>query len=129
MPGAAFGLGDLASVPFPWIIRRFDWGNGQAAKDEQLALGSPALLVLGTANDTPAAWLRAGEALALVLLDATSVGLSASFLNQPIEVEHLRAELTRVLSVEGWPQLLLRVGYGRQVPSTPRRPVEEVLMG
>ena len=127
MPGSAFGVGDLMSLPFPWIIRTFDWGDGQAAKDRQLATGSPALLVLGTDEDSPGAWLRTGEALALLLLDATAAGLSASFLNQPVEVAELRPLLAHRLELHGMPQLVLRLGYGEPVPPTPRRAVEEVL--
>jgi hypothetical protein len=128
MPGLAFGVGDLASIPFPWVIRTFDWGNGQAAKDRQLALGSPALLLLGTESDDERSWLQAGEALALLLLQATAAGLEASFLNQAIEVPHVRPKLGRVLGLHGPPQLLLRVGYGVDVPATPRRPLAEVLI-
>ena len=128
MPGTAFGIGALVSVPFPWVVRTFDWGDGQAAKDRQLAVGSPALVLLGTEADRPDAWLRVGEALALLLLDATTAGLAASFLNQPIEVPDLRPVLARRLGVTGVPQLLLRLGYGIGVPPTPRRDVADVLL-
>ena len=127
MPGTAFGLPDLASLPFPWIIRTFDWGNGQAAKDRQLATESPALVSLGTDVDVPQAWLRADEALGMMLLHACAAGISASFLNQPIEVPALRSRLAGVTGVGGFPQLLLRLGYGSAIPPTPRRDVDEVL--
>jgi nitroreductase len=128
MPGAVHGAGNLASLMAPWIIRSFDWGNGQAAKDRQLAAGSPALLLIGTHADEPAVWLRTGEALGRMLLVATRHGLAASFLNQPIEVPALRPAISRTLGLSGMPQLLLRVGYGPPAAATPRRPVDEVLM-
>ena len=128
MPGYAFGLGDLMSYAGPLLIRTFDWGNGQAAKDRQLAAGSPVLAVLGTESDGPAEWLRAGQALDRVLLTATANGISASFLNQPIEVSELRPRLADLLDTQGFPQILLRMGYGPAVRPTPRRPVSEVLV-
>ena len=128
IPGYSQGVGDLASLAGPWIIRTFDWGNGRAACDRQLAEGSPALVVLGTDDDTPEAWVRAGEALARMLLLATLHGLSASFLNQPIEIAELRQRLTYTLGLVGPPQLLLRLGYGPEVPPTPRRDLEDVLL-
>ena len=127
MPGYAFGIGDFASNLGPFILRTFDWGNGQAAKDLQLALGSPVLAVLGSKTDTPESWLHIGQALATVLLKLTTEGLSASFLNQPIEVAKLRPQLQELLDLEGHPQLLLRIGYGPEVQPTPRRGVKEVL--
>lgn len=127
IPGWAEGMGDLASHAGPFVIRTFDLGKGQAAKDRQITLGSPALVVLGTDNDTPLDWLAAGQALARVLLRARSEDVWASFLNQPVEVEALRHEVARVVGRNGSPQALLRLGRAADVPPTPRRAVRQVL--
>ena len=116
------------SAAGPLVVRTFDMGNGQAAKDRQLAEGSPVLAILGTEDDTPTDWLAAGQALAGVLLRAQAEGVAASFLNQPIEVPELRPQLRDAIGRSGFPQLLLRMGYGPEVKPTPRRTVEEVLI-
>ena len=126
MPGSAFGHSDLTSKLGPFVVRRFDWGRGRAARDEELALGSPVLAVLATDGDGPADWLAAGQALGRLLLRATTDDVAASFLNQPVEVDELRPEVER-LAGPGHPQLVLRLGYAKEVAATPRRPVEEVL--
>jgi hypothetical protein len=128
MPGYALGLGELASVAAPLAIRTFDVGRGQAAEHEALVRGSPVLAVFTTPGDTPADWLAAGQALARVLLRAEVEGVSASFLNQPIEVPELRDQLQILIGGHGVPQLLIRLGYGRTVRATPRRPVTDVLI-
>jgi hypothetical protein len=128
MPGYGFGLGELESVAAPLLIRTFDMGRGRAAKDEELAHGSPVLAVLGTSDDTAAAHLAAGQAVARVLLKLTTENLSASFLNQPNEVPALRARLAKTIDQPGWPQMLMRIGYGPAARHTPRRPVAEVLL-
>jgi hypothetical protein len=128
IPASAMGVPLLASFVFPLILRTFDWGDGQAAKDRQLAAGSPVLALLSTSDDTPASWLNAGQALQRVLLTATAEGLSASFLNQPIEVAALRPQLANLAGITGKPQLLLRFGYGAAVEPTPRRDMADVLM-
>ena len=128
IPGYAVGIGDLASYLGPMLVRTFDWGSGRAAKDRQLAEGSPLLLVIGTSADTPDAWIQTGQALARMLLRATSLGLSASFLNQPIEVPELRQRLSRVIEAAGFPQLLLRMGFGQPTRPTPRRPLDDVII-
>ena len=127
MPGYAFGFGDLMSLAGPFAIRTFDTGKGQAAKDRELAEGSPVLAILGTVADTPPEWLRAGQALARVLLRARAEGVWASFMNQPIEVSELRPRLQGLVGQEGFPQLLVRMGYARAVRPTPRRPADEVI--
>lgn len=129
MPGYAFGIGDLASYAGPLVVRRFDWGDRRAAEDRELAEGSPVLAVLGTDRDTPAAWTCAGQALDRVLLRAAADGVSASYLNQPVELPELRPRVTDLLDREGWAQIVLRMGYGPEVErSTPRRPVSEVML-
>ena len=129
MPGYAFGFGDLMAAAAPFVIRTFDTGTGQAARDRDLALGSPVLAVLGTAGDTPRDWMAAGQALERVLLRARVEGVAASFLNQPVEVPDLRLEVQMLTGFMGYPQLVLRLGYGGNAGPTPRRPVEEVLVG
>jgi len=128
VPGYAFGFGDIMSAAGPLVVRTFDVGEGQAAKDRQLTEGSPALVVLGTDADSPSDWLAAGQALARVLLRAQAEGVAASFLNQPIEVPELRPQLRDTIGRIGFPQLLLRMGYGAEARPTPRRTVEEVLI-
>ncbi|WP_457653236.1 Acg family FMN-binding oxidoreductase [Rhodocaloribacter sp.] len=128
IPSRALGFAGPRAYAGPLVIRTFDWGRGQAARDRQLAEGSPALLVLSTRADTPPAWLTAGQALERALLRATDLGLCASFLNQPVEVKPLRAEVRELIGGERLPQLVLRMGYGAGVRPTPRRAVHEVLL-
>ncbi|MBD0359524.1 MAG: nitroreductase [Nitrososphaeraceae archaeon] len=128
MPGYAFGYSDIMSYMGPFVIRTFDVGKGQAAKDRQLAVGSPILAILGTKSDEPMDWLKAGMALSKMLLLSRSKNVWSSFLNQPIEVPELRPRVQEVVKEEkGFPQLMIRMGYGLDVKPTPRRPVDEVL--
>ncbi len=128
VPGYAHGLGAFASAVGPFVARNFDWGPLAAAKDEQLALASAALAVLVAPADTPRLWLATGRALAHVLLEATALGLASSFLNQAVELLSLRLRLIEELSLQGKPQLVIRLGRPlRHAPPTPRRSIDEVL--
>jgi nitroreductase len=128
IPGYAMGMNELVSMASPLVIRTFDLGNGQAAKDRDLAKGSPVLMVLGTEGDTPRDWVKVGEVLARVLLHAAFHDAYASYLNQPIEVAELRTLLRDLVGKGGYPQIVLRMGYGPEPELTPRRPVAEVLI-
>jgi len=128
MPGSSQGLSDLASRLAPLVVRTFDLGGRRAARDHQLAVGSPLLAVLGTQGDEERDWIRAGEALSRVLLHVTALGMAASFLNQPVEVAALRGRLGELVGMAGHPQLVLRIGYPlAEVEPTPRRPIREVV--
>jgi hypothetical protein len=87
------------------------------------------LAVLGTADDRPSDWLRAGEALQRVLLESARHGLGASPYDGVVEVPVARAQLRRELAAVGHPQAILRLGApGRTVRGRHRRLVE-VLTG
>jgi nitroreductase len=127
MPAHSFEL-PAPLAPFaPIVVRTFDVGKGAAAHDRKIADGSPVLAILRTEGDTPRDWLAAGQALGRVLLRAAQDDLSASFLNQPVEVAELRAAVGR-LAGGRVPQIVLRLGYGPAVKPTPRRPLRDVVL-
>ena len=129
--GYGLGLSDVMAALGPLVVRTFDTGRRQAARDRQLAQGAPHLAVVSTAADDPVAWVAAGRALARVLLRLAAHGATASFLSQPVEIPTLRARVADLVSHRdcGVPQLLLRIGHGPDVPPEPRRPVDDVLVG
>lgn len=128
IPGFAQGAGALPAYAGPAVVRTFDLGKGQAAKHREIALYSPVLAVLGTDTDTREDWLAAGQALANLLLRARVEDVWASFINQPIEVPELRPQLAMIIGRVGFPQLLLRLGFGPEVKPTPRRSAQEVII-
>jgi hypothetical protein len=83
--------------------------------------------VLVTAADTPADWVRAGQALHRMLLHAATRWVFASLQSQPLESSVRRAELRARLGLAGRPQLLLQFGRANTAPATARRPVSETL--
>ncbi len=86
----------------------------------------PLVAVLATAGDTVLDQVRAGQALQRVLLTATTAGLSASFLSQPMEVAYTRGALRQLIGGRDHPQTVLRLGYGQSVAQTRRRSVAQV---
>jgi hypothetical protein len=98
--------------------RQFANIEGAAAGQRALVEASPAVALLTTADDTTASWLAAGQALQHMLLTATIAGVSASYLNPPIELAQLRPRLAQVFGSKRKPQVLLRLGYGRAISPT-----------
>lgn len=95
--------------------------------------GSDGLVVLYAEDDSPVSWLRAGEGLSALWLDAVRSGLSVVPLSHVLEVEETRAALRHtVLGGLAVPLLLVRVGWqaisrSQLVPTT-RRPLDQVLL-
>ncbi len=108
------------------IGRRFPPGLDNSSTTE---IDRSTVLVLSTDSDGRAAWLRVGEALSAVLLEATVAGLSTCPLTHMTELRQGREMIRELLPDRGVPQALIRVGTtAKKIPprQTPRRPVESV---
>jgi hypothetical protein len=86
------------------------------------------LVLLCTTGDSPAEWVRAGEALERILLEITRHGYAASPLTQITEVPAARAQLRAELALPGYPHVLLRVGRAPVTPASRRRRLVDVLV-
>lgn len=125
----AYGLGmsDTRALGHRFAVRLLDIGRSRGARDRSLVEEAPVAVVLGTDGDSPADWLRAGQALQRMLLRARSESVWAAFHNQPVQVRPLRTRLATTIGRQGHPQVVLRLGYGPAPRPEPRRPAEDVL--
>jgi nitroreductase len=129
-PGATDGVPPASAGVRPamqdeWVFRDFQGPERQPGKDYE---SDPLVVVLCSFYDGPLGDLQAGQALQRVLLTATTHGLSASFLSQPVEVRRIREDLRRALGGLLVPQTVLRLGFSTPVPPTPRRSVAELMI-
>ncbi|MFJ9944901.1 Acg family FMN-binding oxidoreductase [Streptomyces erythrochromogenes] len=124
VPADAFGP---RSSRGPSPVRDFGRDGPTADRGWAVFEQRPQLALLGTRTDTRVDWLRAGQALERVLLQATADGLATSMTSQPLEWPELRWTARDPLDSMGHVQMVLRLGYGPQGPGTPRRPVADVL--
>ncbi|MFF1567938.1 Acg family FMN-binding oxidoreductase [Streptomyces sp. NPDC058293] len=108
-------------------VRDFDPSRREPDRAVAVFEEHPQIALLGTVQDTPADWLRAGQAMQRVLLQATLGGLATSLMSQPLEWPELRSSVRDPSSAIGFVHMVFRLGYGPQGAATPRRPVTEVL--
>lgn len=80
---------------------------------------------LGNRADTRS-WITVGRAMQRFLLEATRHGVACAFVNQPVEVAALRPQLASLIGENVRPDLVIRFGYGKPLPYSPRRPASEV---
>jgi len=130
MDGLYSGCTGNPEVP-RWLGRLFV----ARSKPQQLAdadakklLSSSGAVVVASASEDRAAWVRTGQVYERLALAMTSLNIKSAFLNQPIEIAEVRGKLQSALGLkEARPQLLVRFGYADPMPPSLRRPVEQVL--
>ena len=102
------------------------WGLPPTSADTA-ARSAGAICLLTTADDRPADWVNAGQALQRILLTSTAYGVAAVLHSQPLELSWLREFIRTELSGGSYPQLLLRLGTVTQTAASVRRPAASVL--
>jgi nitroreductase len=103
------------------LIRDFDVaGKGWLPRLQQSSLNH-CLMVLGIAKSDRLAWLRGGEALQRILLEATRLDYVVSLASQVVEVGSTRDRLRKKLGLDFHPLLLMRIGRAIPTPASKRR--------
>lgn len=115
--------GDRGAVP----VRDFGLGSSGQMPPVLDVGDDQCLLVVGTAADDQLSWLRAGEALERLWLEATRLDHVASMFSQPVEVRDTRRRLRHEVGGSSWPQALLRIGQAAPNAATRRRRLDEML--
>jgi hypothetical protein len=103
--------------------------KSQNKKDVAHIRSSAAIAVFVSEADDKPHWVDAGRAYERVALQATAMDLRTAFINQPVEVPALRAELATFLGIgRRRADLVIRIGRGPEMPRSFRRPLEQVLV-
>ncbi len=108
--------------------RRFPSIHGPSRQPD-VAEDRSRIVVLTTKADSRLEWLQSGEALSMLLLDATACGLATCSLTHLTEMPQSREIVRNLMGGIGLPQIVIRVGTAPHNDSderTPRRPLMDV---
>jgi hypothetical protein len=90
---------------------------------------SPVIAVFHSDTSERARWVEVGRCYQRFALLATALGLRNAFINQPVEVTSLRPQFAAAFGLGGRrPDLVVRFGYGPEMPRSLRRPPEAVIV-
>ena len=124
----------FGNPPLPRILARpivslFLKPNAQNKSDRKKIDSSSHFVVCTTQRDTIEEWINLGRTLQRFLLKVTEIGIAYAFLNQPCEVAALAFDLREKLPVnKEHPTLIMRIGYAKQIPYSPRKKIETLLV-
>ncbi|MGN6092074.1 MAG: Acg family FMN-binding oxidoreductase [Luteibacter jiangsuensis] len=102
--------------------------DAENRKYESQLRSSAGVAVFVSDKNEPAYWAEAGRCSQRFALQATALQLRHAFINQPVEVPAVRGQFATYLGMGGLrPDLVMRFGYGPELPRSLRRPVEHVI--
>lgn len=89
---------------------------------------SAGVIAFVSERDDRESWVEVGRCYQRFALQATAFGLRHAHINQAVEVPEVRAQFSDYLGIgDRRPDLLVRFGYGPELPKSLRRPVDQVL--
>ena len=122
--------------PVPsWLGRAiFDFAFKAGSENDRYAKqirSSSGIAVFISDGDDKAHWVHVGRSFQRFALQATSLGIRHAFINQPVEVAEIRADVESWLGLGlggGRADLIVRYGCAPPMPRSLRRPVADVIV-
>lgn len=105
----------------------------QNKSDEKKVNSSSHVVLFTVENDSIPEWIQLGRTLEHFLLKTTEAGIATAFINQPCELkvlaEQMQCEVIHQTGKEKRiPVVLLRMGYAKAMPYSPRKERNEVII-
>ncbi len=126
---AVFGAPDLPLILSRNIIQSFLKPRVQNKSDLKKIQSSSHFILFTTKSNFLFNWINLGRLLERYLLKLTAAGISHAYCNQPCELNGLSRQMADGLKLENeYPVVLLRIGYGKDMPYSPRKRVEDVMV-
>lgn len=103
--------------------------DGENEKYTGHVRGSAGVIAFVSQEDNRESWINVGRCYERFALQATAFGLRHAHINQAVEVPEIRAQFADYLGIgERRPDLLVRFGYGPELPRSLRRPIDQVII-
>lgn len=127
--GPVMGNPDVPSWLGKLFMRLAFSSKSQNRKDARNIQSSGAIAVIYSEKNDSRHWIEAGRSYERLALQAAALDLRTAFINQPVEVQHLRPKFAQYLGLgERRPDLVVRIGHGRLAPKSLRRPLDDVVV-
>lgn len=111
------------------ILRAGFSSRQQIAKDAKHVQSSAGIAIFVSNRNDKAQWVEVGRCYERFALQATAPGIRNAFVNQPVEVPSIRPRFATWLGLgHQRPDLVVRFGYGPEMPRSLRRPLDDIIV-
>lgn len=113
----------LGSMIFGFVV------NPENEKFQRQIESSAGIAIFCSHKDDPAHWVQVGRCYERFALQATALGVKNAMINQPVEVETIRARFQKAMELDfARADLVVRFGKGHDMPKSLRRSVDDVIV-
>ncbi|MBC7943002.1 hypothetical protein H7X68_00670 [Candidatus Saccharibacteria bacterium] len=106
------------------IVKSFLKPDKQNSRDNALLDSSSAFMVFSIQKNDKTNWIKLGRYFERIALTATELGIVNSHYNQPFETKSLEGKVNSLTFLNGsYPCLMIRLGYAKPMPYSPRRSI------
>lgn len=124
-----FGAPNLPKCISKTIISQAVNEHTQVKSDNKKIASASHLVLFTTQHDNITEWINLGRRLQSFLLKASELKIAHSYFNQANEIRELSVKMAESLGLKGeYPSILLRIGYGKTMPYSKRRDINEVIL-
>lgn len=123
---ACIGIPKLGRRIGSFVIRNFVTAKNEEKRLLKQMSSAPLLAMFTTQNNSNSDCVKAGMAFQRFALITTRMGLSHSYLNLPCQIPKVRDKMMTELGLDGFPQLIIRLGYSKNMQYSFRRRIHDV---
>lgn len=125
---AVFGAPNLPRFLAQFIITHTLNADSQNRSERKKIAAASHFILLTAHDNTRVQWIQLGRTLQRLLLTATALDIAHAYANQPNEIPELSEKMATILGItEEHPVILLRLGYGKPMPYSLRKPASATL--
>ncbi|MFN3556666.1 MAG: Acg family FMN-binding oxidoreductase [Bacteroidales bacterium] len=122
------GIPSLGRRIGSFVIRNFVTAKSEEKRLLTQMSNTPSLALFTSQNNTLTDWVKTGMVFQRVALVATRLGLCHSCLNLPCQIPKVRDKMMTDLDLDGFPQLIIRMGYAQKMHYSFRRRINDVIL-
>ena len=125
---ACIGMPHLRSALGSFVIRNFITAKSEEKRLLKQVQKTALVAMLTTQNNTFIDWVNAGMIFQRFALTATKLGLSLAYINLPCQIPQVREKMMHDLDLDGFPQLIIRLGDSPKMHFSFRRRINDVIL-
>jgi hypothetical protein len=125
---ACSGLPPMGRLLGGFVVKNFVTAKREEKRIARQVCNTNLVAMFITQNNTFSDWVRTGIIFQRFALTCAKLGLSHSFINFPCQVSQVRDKMISDMSLIGFPQLIIRLGYSPRNHFSFRRRINDVIV-